>query len=68
MSSIFLHIQPYLQPPLSAFSLRSPFNQFRLHQGTNEQGSLMRNNTVLIYSYYSKVWTGIAALTSTDSL
>ena len=59
---------PYLQSPSKTFSLPQPFSQFRLHQGTNEQGSLVRTDTVLISSCFSEVWAKIAVLTTADSL
>ena len=37
------------------FSLPQPFRQFRLNQGTNELGSLVRAGNVLIPSFFLKV-------------
>ena len=35
---------------------------------TNEQGSLVRTDTVLMPSYFLEVWTGKTGLTITNSL
>ena len=59
---------PSLQSPSKAFSISQPFTQFRFHQGTNEWGSLVRTDTVLISSCFSEVWTEITVLTIADSL
>ena len=42
--------------------------QFRLRQRTNEQGSLVRTNTVLSSLFFLKASTGIKGLTTTNSL
>ena len=43
-------------PHQKIFSLPQPFRQFRLRQGTRELGSLVRTATVLISSFFLKVW------------
>ena len=50
------------------FFLSQPFIQFRLRQGTKKIGSLVRNDTVLIFPFLLKVWTVITGLTITDFL
>ena len=60
-----------LQSPLThqkIFFLSQPFIQFRLRQGTKKIGSLVRNDTVLIFPFLLKVWTVITGLTITDFL
>ena len=64
---IFAYSNPY-NLHQKYFSLPHPFRQFRLHQGTYEQGSLVRINTALISVFFLKVSTGITRLTITDSL
>ena len=50
------------------FSLPQPFSLFRLLQGIKELCSLVTNNTVLISSFFLKVWTVITGLAITNSL
>ena len=50
-------MQPSQQSTPKIFSLHQPFNQFKLHQGTKELWSLVRNDTVLITPFFLKVWT-----------
>ena len=50
------------------FSLTQPFSRFRLHQGTKEPESLVRTDTVLISSFFHKVWSMKTGLRITDSL
>ena len=50
------------------FSLPHPFSQFELHRETTEQRSLVRTDSDLISSWLSEVWTGITALTISNSL
>ena len=50
------------------FPLPHPFSQFELHRGTTEQRSLVRTDSDLISSCLSEVWTGITALTTSNSL
>ena len=47
------------------FSLPQSFSQFRLHERTRKLGSLWWIDTLLIFPFFLKVWTG---LTTTDSL
>ena len=61
-------IQQSLQSTSKVIYPSRPFSQFRLQQGTNEKGSLVRTDTVLISVFFLKVQTGITGLTITDSL
>ena len=47
------------------FSLPQSFSQFRLHERTRKLGSLWWIDTLLIFPFFLRVWTG---LTTTDSL
>ena len=40
-------------------SLPQPFSQFRLREGNRELGSLVRIDTVLLSSFFLKVWSVI---------
>ena len=55
--SRYFCMQPSQQSTPKIFSLHQPFNQFKLHQGTKELWSLVRNDTVLITPFFLKVWT-----------
>ena len=48
-------VQPSQQSKLKMFSLPQPFHQFRLNQWTNELGSLVRADDVLIPSFFLNV-------------
>ena len=63
---IFASVQPFQPSTPKIFSLLQSFNQFRLHEGTRELGSLVRTNTDLFSSLSLKVWTVTARLTITD--
>ena len=71
-NTLFLYtyfcIQPSLQSSLKLFLLPQPFTQYTLTQGTNEQGSLVRTDTVLISVFFLEVWTGKVWLIITDFL
>ena len=51
----FSCIQRSLQSESKVPSLPQPFSQFRLRQGTSEQSSLVRTDTVLISLFFLKV-------------
>ena len=57
-----------IHPSLQPFPLLQPFSLYRLCQGINEQGNLVRTDTDLVSSFFLEVWTGKAGLTITDSL
>ena len=61
-------IQQSLQSTSKVIYPSRPFSQFRLQQGTNEKGSLVRTDTVLISVFFLKVQTGMTGLRITDSL
>ena len=67
LSSLFLHTAI---PTIfyKSFYPTLTISQFRLHQVTKEQGSLVRTDTVLISSWFSVLKTEITAVTVTDSL
>ena len=52
----FVHVQPTQQSTPKIFSPPWLFRQFRLCQGTRELGSLVRTDTILISSFFLKVW------------
>ena len=58
------HVHSHQQP----LPLLQPFSQLRLHQGSNERRSFMRNGAALISFTFSEAWTGLTVLTITDSL
>ena len=51
-----------------SIALPQPFNQFRVCQESNEQGSLVWTDTVLITPCFPEAWVGVTVLTVTDSL
>ena len=67
LSSLFLHtamptiFSKNFFPTLTIYPIQTTSRD-------HEQGSLVRTDTVLISSNFSVLWTGIAALTLTDSL
>ena len=67
-TSIFSFIAIPAIPTPKVFSLPQLFSQYRLCQRTNEQGSLVRTDSVLISPLFLELWTGKAGLTITDSL
>ena len=53
---------------IKSISLRQLFSQFMLRQGTSEQGSIVRTDTVLASLFFLKVQTGITGITIIDFL
>ena len=67
--SAIVHLPtPSLQATSKEFPLPQPFSQFRVCQGTNEQGSIVRTDTDLSSLFFLKAQTGITGITTTDSL
>ena len=70
-TSAILHlfcVQPSQQSLPKIFSLSQPFSKFKLHQGTRELESFVRNGTVLISPFFPKLWAVITGVSITDSL
>ena len=71
--SPFPAIQPYLPTYYHShqqfFYLLQPFSQLRLCQGSNKQGSFMRNSVAFYLSLAPRrIWTTITVATITDFL
>ena len=60
--------KPSLQSKPKEFFLSQPFSQYRLCQGDNEPGNLVRTSTTLISSFFLEVRTGKTRLAISDSL
>ena len=56
-------MQSSLRSTPKACSLTQQLRQYRLCQGTNEQGILVRTDTVLVSSFFLEVWTRKTGLT-----
>ena len=62
---IFTHCHPYI-PHQKSFLLLLPFSHFSL-QGSSEEESVVRINSILISDGFPEAWAGITKLTITSS-
>ena len=62
-SPFSFYVQPSQKSIPKLLSLPQPLSQFGLHQGTRELGSLVTTDTVLIFPFFLRLWTGITGFT-----